>query len=274
MRVAWLSLFLWGCAAAGTAPGGSGGALGSGGSGGGFEATGGSSDGGGPTFTEVFGHSASYLYKLDPITNAVTEIGRFEGCNYVVDIAIDRQGRMLASTIGSLWQIDPLTARCTLIAEGNFPNALSFVPVGTVDPDEEALVGYIELHYTRIDTDSGAHSPISPIAGGYTSSGDIVAVDGGKAYLTVKGNGCSDCLMEIDPKNGDLLHNYGDLGYTDVYGLAFWGGAAYGFTHGGELFRIAFDGDSVLTEAIPIPAAPDTLSFAGAGSSTRVPLAP
>ncbi len=274
MRGVVLAIGLCGCAAAGNAPGGaSDGGGGAGGGEGGFDA-GGGSDTGGATFTEVFGHSASDLYRLDPTTNAVTEIGRFEGCNYVVDIAIDRHGRMLASTIGSLWQIDPATAACTLIAEGNFPNALSFVPVGTVDPDEEALVGYIALHYTRIDVDDGEHHPISPIADGYTTSGDIVAVDGGKAFLTVKGNGCDDCLMEIDPRDGDLLHNYGDLGYSDVYGLAFWGGAAYGFTRGGELFRIAFDGGSLATTPIPIPDAPANLSFAGAGSSTRVPLAP
>src|SRR5262245_11152289 len=31
--------------------------------------------------TEVFGHSAHTLYRLDPLTKEVTVVGDFEGCN-------------------------------------------------------------------------------------------------------------------------------------------------------------------------------------------------
>jgi len=37
-----------------------------------------------------------------------------------------------------------------LIADGDYPTSLSFVPAGTVDPDEEALVGFVDEQYIRI----------------------------------------------------------------------------------------------------------------------------
>jgi hypothetical protein len=70
------------------------------------------------------------------------------------------------------------------------------------------------------------------------------------------------------------VKNWGHLPYSQVFGLAFWGGRAYGFTNSGDLFEIAFGTDTVTTTAIPIPAAPADLSFWGAGSSTAAPLVP
>jgi hypothetical protein len=101
-----------------------------------------------------------------------------------------------------------------------------------------------------------------------------VSVINGGTYLTVNGNGCSDCLLQIDPVTGDLIQNWGHLPYTQVFGLAYWGGAAYGFTNGGELFEISFGNGVVGTTPIPVPGAPADLSFWGAGSSTAVPVDP
>jgi hypothetical protein len=58
----------------------------------------------------------------------------------------------------------------------------------------------------------------------------------------------------------------GALPYDQVWGLAYWGGVAYGFTSGGTLFQIDLPG--VATTPIPIPNAPPGLAFWGAGSST------
>jgi hypothetical protein len=54
--------------------------------------------------------------------------------------------------------------------------------------------------------------------------------------------------------------------FGQVWGLAYWGGVAYGFTSGGLLFQIALE--NAATSPIPIPNAPPGLAFWGAGSST------
>lgn len=225
--------------------------------------------------TEVFGHSAATLYKLDPVTKQVTVVGNFQGCpTAVIDIALDKDGGMVGTTFDGLYAIDKTTAACSLIASGGFPNSLSFVPEGTVDPNAEALVGFEGSTYVRIDTTTGQKQTLGDLGSGYTSSGDVVSVIGGGTYLTVFGGpeSCNDCLIEVDPKTGAFVKNVGQLGYSSVYGLAFWGGAAYGFNDFGVLFEINLTNG--MTTPIAIPGAPAGLSFYGAGSSTSAPLEP
>lgn len=256
-----------GSSSSSTGFGGFGGAISTGGGGGGV-----------PTVAEVFGHSATVLYKLNPITHVVTEVGPFAGCSSVIDLAIDKNNHIYATTFGGLYTINKQTAACTEVTTGTFPNSLSFVPEGTLSPTTETLVGYRFSDYVRIDTTTGVVTTIAPgTLGGYESSGDIVSVIGGGTYLTIKGGtDCADtdCLVEVDPVTGAVLKSFGSIPYNSVFGLAFWGGSAYGFTAGGDLFHIAFNGDTVTTTLIPIPGAPSNLSFWGAGSSTAAPLEP
>jgi hypothetical protein len=223
---------------------------------------------------EVYGHSPDTLYKLDPETKAVTVIGPFQGCSQVIDIAIDENSNLFGTTQSGLWSIDRNTARCTYIAGGSYPNSLSFVPKGTLDPSVEALVGYDGSEYIRIDTTTGSITRIGSIGSGLTSSGDIVSVKGGSTYLTVKGTGCNDCLVEVDPKTGRMLKNLGRVSHNDVFGLAFWGGRLFGFDDAGELFEVTLQNNSVKTTPIAIPNRPSSLQFWGAGSTTSAPLAP
>ncbi|MFO0757656.1 MAG: hypothetical protein U0359_14260 [Byssovorax sp.] len=236
---------------------------------------GGGQGGGEPQIAEVYGHSPTTLYRLDPDTKAVTEVGAFDGCGQVIDIALDKDSHLYGTTFDGLYTIDKTTAKCALIASGGYPNSLSFVPAGTVDPDKEALVGYLGSTYVRIDPQTGTVTTIGGISGGYSSSGDVVSVKGGKTYLTVNGFDCSDCIVEVDPKTGDLVKNWGTVGHSGVYGLAFWAGKAYGFDDFGQIFEIDFamDGSGVSTVNIPIPGNP-TLQFWGAGSTTSAPPVP
>ncbi|HET6584793.1 MAG TPA: hypothetical protein VFG69_15150, partial [Nannocystaceae bacterium] len=218
--------------------------------------------------------SGDTLYRLDPETKEVTVVGQFDGCTAsIIDIALDEDSNMYGAAYGSLWSIDRTTGRCTHIADGEYPTSLSFVPAGTVDPDREALVGFVDAQYIRIDTQSGTSSPLGTLSGGLRSSGDMVAV-AGSSWLTVTDDGaCSavDCIVEIDPVDGTVLVDYGPLPYPEVFGLAFWAGRAYGFARGGDLFEIAFAGDQVSFEQIAIPDAPASLEFFGAGSTTAAP---
>lgn len=223
---------------------------------------------------EVFGHSSKTLFRLDPKTKAVTEVGDFNGCGPVIDIALDETSTIYATSYESLYKVDKVTAKCTEISSGSYPNSLSFVPKGTALPNAEALVGYDGSDYVRIDTTTGAKTKIGSLGGGFVSSGDIVSVKGGKTYLTVKGGSCStkDCLVEVDPANGSLVKNWGSIEHKAVFGLSFWAGKVYGFSEGGDLFEVTFGTSQLATVLIPIPSKPSGLSFWGAGSSTSAPL--
>lgn len=224
--------------------------------------------------SEVFGHSNNTLYRMEPDTKAVEVVGRLEGCTAsIIDIALNADSQMFGVAYDSLWTIDRGTGACTFIANGDYPTSLSFVPAGTVDPDVEAMVGFVDEQYIRIDPDTGDTTVLGTLSDGLSSSGDMVAVIDGGSWLTVVGPGCNmgDCIIEIDPADGTILQNYGSMPYTKVFGLAFWAGRAYGFSADGDLFEILFGDTTVATVAIDIPGAPGDLSFFGAGSTTSAP---
>lgn len=250
-------------------------------------------DAGDPEVHEIYGHSDKVLYRLDPKTNDVVEVGSFRGCAPVVDLAMDENANIFADSYDALYTVDKTTGECTQIATGkDLPNSLAFVPRGTVDGDREALVGFDDADYVRIDVATGQKSRIGSLkAGNLISSGDIASVKGGSTYLTVKPNPkvstktcqndkeckrCmdADCLVEIDPSDGHMIKNWGPIEHKDVFGLAFWGGKVYGFDKSGQLFEVTFGTSQIITKDIPIPSKPSDLSFWGAGSSTSVPIAP
>lgn len=222
-----------------------------------------------PVTAEFFGHTGTTLYRVDPISRATTSVGNFDGCTYINDIAIDKRGVIYGTTGTSLWMISGVDAHCTLVAKGTFPNSLSFVPANVLAP-EETLVGFEGANYVRINTTSGEKSTVGTMAGGYTSSGDVVSVIDGATYVTVKGNGCGDCLVEVDPKSGSITKNWGDVGHVDVFGIAFWGGKVYGFANDGTLFEATLANGAV--QATTIAVSGPVLAWAGAGSTTAAPL--
>jgi hypothetical protein len=230
-----------------------------------------------PEVHEVWAHSATALYKLEPKTKQVTVIGDFKGCEKVNDIALDEKSVLYAVSKTTLYTVDKKTVECTPVNTSpadDYPMSLSFVPKGTVDANAEALVGYIDGDYMRIDMNDGSQKKLGSLGGNLISSGDIVSVKGGKTYLSVKAGSCNttDCLVEVDPKNGKMLKNWGSIEHKNVFGLTFWGGNVYGFDSEGNLFEVVFGTSKIVTKAIPIPQKPAGLSFWGAGSSTSAPL--
>jgi hypothetical protein len=222
----------------------------------------------------VYAQSADTLYRLDPTNTQVAVVGPFSGgCSSVIDLAIDSSSNAYVTTSSDLWKLDLTTAACTHISSGSYPNSLSFVPKGTVDPNVEALVGYVGATYIHINTTTGAVTNVGTLSGGYTSSGDIVSVIGGGTFLTVKDgpHSCGDCLLQVDPTTGDLIQDYGSVSHTDVFGLAFWAGTAYGFDNAGEVFSIGWQNGALVTTDITVPNPPPMLSFWGAGSTTAAP---
>ncbi len=221
---------------------------------------------------EVFAHSENTLYRVDTRTRSLTEVGVFQGCTYVGDIALDESSNIYASTGTELFLVETNTARCTRIAGGKFPNSLSFVPAGTLESDREALVGFQGGDYVKIDPKTGVVTKVGAIGEGLESSGDVVSAKGGKTFVSVKGNGCADCLVEIDPATGKLTQNWGPIGRVDVFGLAFWAGELYAFTNAGEMLLITLDTGKLVATPIPITNPPK--KFWGAGSTTSAPTGP
>lgn len=236
---------------------------------------GGFNDGGGfQGEPEVFGHSRTTLFKLNPTTKDVGIVDTFKECSNIEDIALDKDSNLYGTNDEGLYSINKTTATCTLIAPGTYPNSLSFVPAGTLDDNAEALVGFLDDQYVRIDTTTGAISNVGdPWNNGFVSSGDLVSVKNGPSYLTIKDENpedmvCGDCLVQINPATGVFVKEFGALGYDRVFGAAFWAGSVYGFTNDGELFEIVIQNNELSTNPI---ATPNGLSFWGAGSTTSAP---
>jgi hypothetical protein len=243
-----------------------------------------------PAPGNVYAHSADTLYLLEPISKVVTTVGVFDCTGSMVDIAVDRAGKMTGSTGisfngalgGALLTVDPTNAHCTVLNRGpNLVTSLTYVPEGTLLPTAEALVGYADDRYVRVDPATGTLTDIGLLnnaaSGGvmWVSSGDVVSIKDGGTYLTVKaatgnpGPG-GDRIVEVDPKTGALKRIIGATGMVDVLGLGYWGGIAYGFTIAGKLIQI--DLTTGAGTVIPIPDATPELSFLGAGTTTVAPI--
>jgi hypothetical protein len=244
-----------------------------------------------PAPGRVYAHSAETLYLLEPISKQVTMVGTFDCTASMVDIAIDKNGKMTGSAGisfnndlgGALVTIDAASARCQELTRGpNLLTSLTYVPEGTLVANAEALVGYADDRYLRVDPATGALTEIGLLnnaaSGGtrWVSSGDVVSIKDGGTYLTVKAAGgtavpaSGDRIVEVDPRTGALKRIIGATGMDDVLGLGYWGGIAYGFTIAGRLIQI--DLATGAGTVIPIPNAPADLMFLGAGTTTVAPI--
>lgn len=240
---------------------------------------------------EVYGHSALTLYKLEPFSKTVSIVGNFDclgGANPALgagmwDIALDKNGRMIGvkgGLSGAVMEIEAATAHCTVISQGTYPNSLTFVPAGTIDPSAEVLVGYNKATYVRIDPQSGTTTNIGSLnpngtGQAWESSGDIVSIIDDKTYLTAKPQGSNsdttiDSILEVDPKTGTALRVIGSTGFPKLWGLGYWAGTAYGFSEAGHLAEI--DLSTGAGQSIPLQGDLAGLAFWGAGVTTAAPI--
>ncbi len=249
----------------------------------------------GPPKGTIYAHTGRTLFLFEPYGKTLTRIGDFSCLNpsdrlsEVGDIAVNRDGEVYGTTLnGRFLRIDPASATCTEIAQvpntPGYPNSLSFVPRGTLDPANDALVGYNEEDYVRIDVATGNITKIGTLnppdaSTRYRSSGDVVSIGQERTYLTAHTLGpdggdldAGDVLVQVDPKTGRRLRIAGNTGRKNLYGMGYWGGKAYGFNAAGEILSI--DPQSATTTPLPIPR-PDASAtqgvWYGAGSTTVAP---
>ena len=245
----------------------------------------------------VYAHTKNTLYLYEPTGGVLKEIGRFSCLDsavvndVVIDLAVDRTGTVYATTYYRFLKVDPITAACTEIAKASgadqYPNALSFVPAGTVDSTKEALVGYAALgvgsestSYVRIDTATGVMAKIGDLNAAtgtqYKSSGDIISLiqDAKRTFLTVKVRGDAgvqtDLLAEVDPRTGTLKKIIGDTKQTNIYGLGYWAGKGYGFSDNGRISEIDMaTGSAVVVKTLTADGG--GVPWYGAGVTTEAP---
>src|SRR5689334_14493838 len=51
-----------------------------------------------PPVAAVYANSNTELYVVNPATNAVSAVGAFQGCDFIIDIAVNRTGDIFATS--------------------------------------------------------------------------------------------------------------------------------------------------------------------------------
>ncbi len=240
---AWMVIFLAGACGPNTNVGGDGGGDGDGDGGAGPDAAPWADAPPLPGVAAVYAHSASTLYRVDPDTLEITEVGPFQwstGGDSMTDIAIDRYGEMVGISFTKVYSVDKETAVATYLADLDQDfNGLSFVPVNSIDPNsEERLVAAANAGSVyEVNPATGASTPIGAYGGIYGSSGDIVSVRGFGSVATITGASVTDSLARLDGTSFAATP-LGDTGHSAIWGLGFWEDKVFGFTEGGTFVLI------------------------------------
>lgn len=243
--------------------------------------------GGDPVDTSrVFAHSGGMLYRMNNKTLAAVQIGPLTGLGSqnLLDLAIDKDDRLVGITRDRLFSLDANTGSATLIralgASAQDLTSLSFVPQSLSDPTSpDILVSANDMGQVfRIDPATGTATQIGSYgtaAGGMIkSSGDLFGVRGFGIFATVDiGDDTEDYLARIDPDNNWKATPIGTgTGFDKIFGIGYWSGKIYGFVDNG--FEV---GGGKLIQIDPNTGAGTQLStdqvrWFGAGVATDAPV--
>lgn len=249
--------------------------------------------------------STNFLYRFDPSKKALTTIGPISGdcLTGAWGLAIDSAANAYTqrTDLARLCKIDLNTAVTTLV--GTYTNtpaaylsALSFVPKGTLDPSHDTLVGYLwdqvnhRTQYVRIDTVTAALTVLGTLPnddnGNAIPAMGMTSVNNGGTFITVttlaviQGQLCGDpdCLLQVDPKTGGIIQNYGEVlgepGHS-IRGLAYWAGVVYGFgdqtNSETTVYSVSWNNSKPVATAFQLPKYPTYWGFVGSASSLAAP---
>lgn len=199
-----------------------------------------------PEVAFVYAHTATELYKVDPDTLAITKVGNFgwsNGTDQMTDIAIDKTGLMIGVSFTAVYRVDVTNAAATRLStglSGTF-NGLSFVPAAMLgQTGDDVLVGTRNADgiVFRIDPMTGGSTQIGNMGSGYSSSGDLVAVTNFGTVLTADNGIAADRLVRLAPSTFAASPVGTSIGYSDIWGVAFWKNKIFGFTSGGQFVTI------------------------------------
>lgn len=203
-------------------------------------------DGTQQVMTFVYAHTSSQLYKVDPDTLAVTLVGNFTfaggGTDQITDLAIDKAGLMIGISFTSVYRIDPATAACTRLSQqlGGTFNGLSFVPadqIGQTGADVLVATRNANGAVFRVDPMTGGTTQIGNM-GNFSSSGDLVSIAGFGTLQTADNGIAADRLVRLAPSTFAATAIGTDIGYGDIWGIAYWKDKVFGFTEAGQFITI------------------------------------
>lgn len=222
----------------------------------------------------VFAHSSDSLYTLNPRTLGVVRVGPFlwpsDGNDHrMTDIAVNAAGDIWGITFGALYRVDPMTARCTYVADfaGSTVNGLSFIPADEFIGGAEQLIAADRSGIVyRVDTVTGRATQYGSFGNGVGSSGDIVSVLNAGTFATVVSGGL-EYLARINPQTGAATL-IGQTFQSETWGLGYWRGSVYGFTSSGLVVLIDIETGRATPEQRTGP------PWWGAGVTTLAPTAP
>lgn len=243
-----------------------------------------------PDPSRVYAHSGPMLYRIDTLTMAAVPVGAFTNLmamENMLDIALDRDERMIGVARNRIFQIDPATAAATFLADytGSGLTSLSFVPANIANPDGPEMLVAATTTGDIVRIDITGTTATTTVIGNYglsggtqiASSGDLVYIKGVGIFATVDVGAASglDYLATVDPANGWRATLVGaGTGYNNIFGVAYWGGQLYGFVDDGftaatgKFIRLdqAAGTASVLQQG--------AIRWFGAGVTTEAPIIP
>ncbi len=223
----------------------------------------------------VYAHSSTELYRVDPDTFTVSLVAPFTWpgvSDTMTDLAIDKDGVMIGISYTRVYRVDATTAVCTLLSsnlQGMF-NGLSFVPAGQVGFNEgpDVLVGSrnTDGKIFSIDPMTGQVAEVGDMGHGYTSSGDIVSVNGFGTVATVGGTLGPDTLVMLAPVTFDATPIGTDTGWSDLWGVGFWKGKVFGFAEAGDFVLVDTTSGAGTLQEVSTP------NWWGAAVTTAAPI--
>jgi len=246
-------------------------------------------DAGGPRGT-IYVQTGRALQTYDPYSKQLKTVGPFSclpADDFMLDIAVDRDSNIYGTTSNDTFvKVDAISGACTVIRQGTgleYPVLIAFVPRGTLDPANDALVGFDDDAYLRVNLQTGVVTKVGTLnppdaSSPYSAAGDLISAGANGMFLTATSPGspgdAGDFFVRFDPKTGRRLSLVGNTGYERLFGLGYWGGRIFAFTTPGEILQVdPRTAKATLVKRVPGNDAGDPV-FYGAGSTTLAPETP
>jgi hypothetical protein len=149
---------------------------------------------------------------------------------------------MIGISFGSVYRIDPNAATGTQLSNGlsGLFNGLSFVPataIGQTGDDVLVATRNDDGIVFRVDPMTGGTTQIGNM-GAFSSSGDLVSVEQLGTLQTADNGFGPDRLVKLAPGSFAATTIGTSIGFSDIWGIAFWKDKVFGFTDGGEFITI------------------------------------
>ncbi|MBK9071837.1 MAG: hypothetical protein IPL79_12665 [Myxococcales bacterium] len=224
-----------------------------------------------------YAHSSNVLYKIDPLTNELTEVGPFSGAfnpaaDQATDLALNAAGELYIATFSKIMRVNPETAEAELLSpQLSFSaNALTFMPVDVGNPTgAERLIAGGSNQLAEINQTTGEATSVGSLGPSTGFSGDLFYVRDVGIYAMLDAGQSSTSLARLDETTFEATL-IGPTGFNGVWGMAFYAGTFYGFSAAGEMFTIDVNTGVGTLVVGPLP----NVSFWGAGVSTTAPSEP